>query len=289
MGHSICGTQPGSIFWFNWDNYGILNALGAFLVLLFGFYVVFFIILNNDYSGSDHYWTLYFALIYCFGNAFIAHFRCIFTDPGSVPFDSEPINYDIEDNSIMKCTRCNSYKPPRAHHCSVCRRCIVKMDHHCPWINNCVGIRNTKFFVLYLLYVFLCSICGFIMSILHVKWTDGAGHPLDYWPKFCTTSLVVICLLFGLFTFSLLCDMIYVCTTGVTGIDEKQRKTFNYSDRYKAIAEVFGGDGHFSLLWLIPISPYFKNYEDIVGYRYVKPMPSLSQESNTDCQPLLTH
>ena len=34
------------------------------------------------------------------------------------------------------CRRCKSFKPERAHHCSVCRRCIIKMDHHCPWVNN---------------------------------------------------------------------------------------------------------------------------------------------------------
>ena len=69
-------------------------------------------------------------------------------------------------------------KPARAHHCSRCNVCILKMDHHCPlylsivliprWINNCVGARNQKYFILYLIYVHfgvvLASIlgCGFI-------------------------------------------------------------------------------------------------------------------------------
>ena len=28
------------------------------------------------------------------------------------------------------CTHCSTYKPPRAHHCSVCKKCVLKMDHH---------------------------------------------------------------------------------------------------------------------------------------------------------------
>merc|ERR1719478_1090486 len=50
------------------------------------------------------------------------------------------------------CKWCAKYKPDRCHHCRVCRQCILKMDHHCPWINNCVGFGNHKFFFLLLIY-----------------------------------------------------------------------------------------------------------------------------------------
>jgi ribosomal protein L40E len=63
------------------------------------------------------------------------------TDPGSVPKDALPLNSDVEERDFEAnekdrfkkfCRRCNAFKPIRAHHCSICGRCIVKMDHHCP-------------------------------------------------------------------------------------------------------------------------------------------------------------
>ena len=55
------------------------------------------------------------------------------------------------------CSRCKSYKPPFSHHCRICNRCVSRMDHHCPWMNNCVGAANLKFFILFLLYEWVCN------------------------------------------------------------------------------------------------------------------------------------
>ncbi|GAA6004759.1 DHHC family palmitoyltransferase [Rhodotorula paludigena] len=49
-------------------------------------------------------------------------------------------------------------KPERTHHCSVCATCILKFDHHCPWIKGCVGLHNERYFTLFLCYFSVASL-----------------------------------------------------------------------------------------------------------------------------------
>ncbi|RXG73980.1 putative palmitoyltransferase ZDHHC16 [Armadillidium vulgare] len=57
--------------------------------------------------------------------------------------------------AVSICKKCIAPKPPRTHHCSVCNRCVLKMDHHCPWLNNCVGHYNHRYFYMYMVYMIL--------------------------------------------------------------------------------------------------------------------------------------
>lgn len=43
-------------------------------------------------------------------------------------------------------------KPDRCHHCTPCGQCVLEMDHHCPWVGNCIGAGNRKPFLLVLTY-----------------------------------------------------------------------------------------------------------------------------------------
>eukprot|EP00918_Siedleckia_nematoides_P068789 GHVU01149990.1.p1 GENE.GHVU01149990.1~~GHVU01149990.1.p1 ORF type:complete len:369 (+),score=73.46 GHVU01149990.1:700-1806(+) len=71
------------------------------------------------------------------------------------PLEEAPAVPMIETKRLggqRNCKWCLKFKPDRAHHCRVCRACVLKMDHHCPWIYNCVGWGNHKYFMLLLLY-----------------------------------------------------------------------------------------------------------------------------------------
>lgn len=71
-----------------------------------------------------------------------------------LPLDTE----EIPVNDLLQwCPICNGYKPPRAHHCSNCSRCVLSMDHHCPWTNTCVGQINLKAFVQFVHFVPLAT------------------------------------------------------------------------------------------------------------------------------------
>ena len=81
------------------------------------------------------------------------------TNPGTTPLYW---GFHIGDEDFKKkryCLLCQVFKPERTHHCSICNLCILNMDHHCPWVDNCIGFYNKKFFIQLLCYFLLTSIC----------------------------------------------------------------------------------------------------------------------------------
>ncbi|XP_048583461.1 protein S-acyltransferase 24 isoform X2 [Nematostella vectensis] len=54
------------------------------------------------------------------------------------------------------CHTCRLVRPLRAKHCRTCNRCVQHFDHHCPYINNCVGLNNRAPFFLFTVCVLVC-------------------------------------------------------------------------------------------------------------------------------------
>ena len=72
-------------------------------------------------------------------NLLFNYIMAVTTDPGHP--DESNLN-DIEckhdADQYTFCKKCNLSKPPRTHHCSICKVCVLKMDHHCPWVRNII-------------------------------------------------------------------------------------------------------------------------------------------------------
>ncbi|KAI1882452.1 hypothetical protein AGOR_G00250900 [Albula goreensis] len=91
-----------------------------------------------------------------------------------------------------RCSHCLLQQPMRAKHCQTCQHCVHRYDHHCPWIENCVGERNHRWFVLYLGVQLLALLWG-----LYIAWSGFSSAPTwDLWLR-ANGILLAVALLVG--------------------------------------------------------------------------------------------
>ncbi|KAI3829183.1 hypothetical protein L1987_03300 [Smallanthus sonchifolius] len=203
-----------------------------------------------------------------------SYFSVVLTDPGGVPPNYRP-TVDVERGDVDRlngsefsslttpeptnariryCRKCNHIKPPRCHHCSVCGRCVLKMDHHCVWVVNCVGAQNYKYFLLFLFYTLLETtlVTLSLLPYFLAFFSDGeiAGSP----STLATTFLAfVLNLAFALSVFGFLIMHASLVSGNTTTIEAYEKKTspkWRYDlGRKRNFEQVFGTVERY---WFIP-------------------------------------
>merc|ERR1719382_997729 len=66
------------------------------------------------------------------------------------------------------CVVCRARKRMRSHHCKDCGRCVDRLDHHCPWIDNCVGLGNQRSFFVFIVLLFTCLLTYYYGAFLYL-------------------------------------------------------------------------------------------------------------------------
>jgi palmitoyltransferase ZDHHC6 len=164
------------------------------------------------------------------------------------------------------CGKCGLLRPPRTHHCSVCRTCVLKMDHHCPWLNNCVGLHNYRHFVTFLL--FTTVLCIFGATVFGAAlFSPYSAIPADLMMLSPNFMAFVLCATLTIAVGFLTSSHIYMLLYNQTTLESFESDSFEKRDakrrgelitnpydlgRSRNFREVFGNSSFWSCLWLLP-------------------------------------
>uniref|UniRef100_V5HVC4 Palmitoyltransferase n=2 Tax=Ixodes ricinus TaxID=34613 RepID=V5HVC4_IXORI len=177
-----------------------------------------------------------------------------------------PVSCRTLNGMVRYCEKCHLIKPDRAHHCSVCGKCILKMDHHCPWVNNCVSFTNYKHFILFLAYslIYCLFVAATTLQYFIKFWTND----LEGWGRFHILFLFFVAFMFAISLVSLFGYHIYLVMVNRSTLEAFRPPIFRTGpDKYgfslgrqANVAEVFGDNKR---LWVLPV---FTSLGDGVTY-----------------------
>lgn len=170
----------------------------------------------------------------------LMYFTVSLMDPGFVLSDSDTegtsadsneelekmIPQDLSSVKQRRCGYCFKLQPMRARHCKTCKCCVRRFDHHCPWIDNCVGERNHKWFLLYLCVQFVAVSWG-----LQASWSGVVSAPT--WQQWFTQNgfllgALALTAVFSVVVLLLLCIHLYLASVNSTTWEFMSRQRILY-------------------------------------------------------------
>jgi len=213
----------------------------------------------------------------------LCYMLCTLTHPGEIPSDDPKWDYKSTPNPDIKlkekkktgdrrhCKWCGKYKPDRTHHCRVCRMCILKMDHHCPWIYNCVGFYNYKYFFLLIMYSAMA--CQFMFFTMQSSVYKAFVDQEDLFPMFLLVFGQTLTFFLSILLTTFWAFHIWLVSRSMTTIEFCEKNTVHKKDDGEGACWGWCGDstyidspydvgalrnfravlGRNPLLWLLPI------------------------------------
>ena len=189
--------------------------------------------------------------------------------------DFKITKYFLKNNKFNReiiwkiCQYCNEVKPLRTHHCSICGICVLKMDHHCPWINNCIGQNNQRYFLLFLFhsfcYTFFVSILTIPILLFQNKYKNNYTieftisknnlnmKEIRYISMLAVVSLVIECFFSGWNWFLALngCTTLEFWADKTNFYDPNEGiRDFSFGNWKKNLLYIFGTENIFKILFL---------------------------------------
>ncbi|RCN31754.1 DHHC zinc finger domain protein [Ancylostoma caninum] len=106
-------------------------------------------------------WWLQIAFVLVMCLLFWSLLRIVFSNPGVIkPTENSRAQF-VEMLELCErvnyCFTCWVNKPKGAKHCSICDRCVLDFDHHCPWLHQCITNRNLRMFLVFVACVALSA------------------------------------------------------------------------------------------------------------------------------------